>query len=293
MNIPKKLTRGDCVALIAPSSSANAEALERAIESIKNFGLEPKVYPSCRTNHGHVSAPDEIRAADVNNAFLDDEVKGIICIRGGYGTPRILDRIDYRAIAENPKLFLGYSDITGLHSAINKLSKLVTFHGPMPDPAWHDKIVGYTKVHLEKALFDCGPLGEVKNPAGEQIKTLVPGNAKGKLVGGNLSLLSAALGTPYDVDCKDNILFIEDTGESVYRLDGMFSSMRLSGKLNGFEDLPLQQVIEEIIKPLGVPTIYNFRAGHNYPQPTLPLGVTVELDATNGTVVFTEAHCRE
>ncbi len=313
MNVPKKLSRGDCVALIAPSSSANAEGLERAIESIKKFGLVPKVYPSCRSNHGHVSAPDEIRAGDVNNAFLDDEVKGIICIRGGYGTPRILDKIDYRAIANNPKLFLGYSDITGLHSAINKLSKLVTFHGPMPDPAWHDKIVDYTKVQLEKALFECGPLGEVKNPSGEQIKTLVPGAAKGKLVGGNLSLLSAALGTPYDVDSKDNILFIEDTGESVYRLDGMFSSMRLSGKLseaagiilgtfencprekksNGFEDLPLQQVIEEIIKPLGVPTIYNFRAGHNYPQPTLALGVTVELDATNGTVVFCDAHCKE
>ncbi len=310
MIIPKRLSPGDCIALIAPSASASAKGLEEAIESVKRFGLVPKVYPSCRANHGHVSGPDELRAGDVNKAFLDDTVKGIICLRGGYGTPRILDKIDYRAIANHPKLFLGYSDITGLHSAINKLAGLVTFHGPMPDPAWKNNLDAYTKAHLESALFECGPLGTITNPPGQPIHTLVAGKASGKLVGGNLSLLAAAMGTPYDVDCQGNILFIEDTGESVYRLDSMFSTLRLSGKLsaaagiilgtfencpreqksNGFQDLPLQQVIAEIIKPLGVPTIYNFRAGHNYPQPTLPLGVTVELDATNGSVTFTEPH---
>ncbi len=313
MIIPKKLSRGDCVALIAPSSSANPEGLAEAIKSVKEFGLEPKVYESCRANHGHVSGPDELRAGDVNKAFLDDEVKGIICLRGGYGTPRILDKIDYEAISKHPKIFLGYSDITGLHTPINKISKLVTFHGPMPAPAWKDKLDPYTKGYLEKILFGCGPLGEVKNPEGEEIHTLVPGTAKGMLVGGNLSLLANALGTPYEIDTKDKILFIEDTGESVYRIDGMFSSMRLAKKFSdakgiiigtfercprekkntGYEDLPLMQVIEEIIKPIGVPTIYNFRAGHNYPQPTLPLGINVELDATNGKVVFTEPHCKE
>lgn len=312
MLLAKRLRKGDVVALIAPSSSATATELENAIKSIEKMGLTTKVYQSCYSNHGHLSGTDEMRAGDVNRAFLDDEVKGIICLRGGYGTPRILDKIDYRAIAANPKIFLGYSDITGLHSAINKIAGLVTLHGPMPAPAWVNNLDDYTKRQLEKALFECGPLGEIVNPPGETMQTLVAGQASGKLVGGNLTLLSLALGSKYEVDTKDNILFIEDVGESVYQIDGMLSALRLSGKLtdaaaivlgtfsdcpreikkNGFRDLELLTVFEEIIKPLGLPTVYNFRAGHNYPQPTLPLGVTVTLDATAGRIIFNTPHCR-
>ncbi len=310
MLIPNKLKRGDCVALIAPSSSATAQELQEAIASIEKMDLVVKVYDSCRANHGHLSGVDALRADDVNRAFLDDDVKGIICLRGGYGTPRILDRIDYRAIASHPKLFLGYSDITALHSAINNLAKLITLHGPMPAPAWVKNLDDYTKHHLERALFETGPLGEIVNPPGQAIQTLVPGAASGQLVGGNLSLLSAALGSKYAVDTKGKILFIEDVDESVYRVDGMLSSLRLAGKLsdaagivlgtfsgcnrevkkNGFQDLELLTVFQEIIAPLGIPTVYNFRAGHNYPQPTLPLGVDVTLDATAGRFFCNTAH---
>lgn len=313
MILPQKLSQGDCVAIIAPSSSTNESELNAALKSIEAFGLKPKVYPSCYARHGHLSGSDAVRAKDVNDAFSNPLVKGILCLRGGYGTPRILADIDYNMIAHNPKVFLGYSDITALHIALNQLAKLVTFHGPMPAPAWGNGLDDYTLQHLKRALYSSGPLGTLRNPSGEALLTMVPGNVKGRLVGGNLSLLTATLGSPYEVDTKGKILFIEEVNEQFYVIDCMLTSLRLAGKFNdaagiifgtfskchkdikssGFEDLDLMTILNEIIVPFNKPTVFNFRAGHNYPQPTLPLGVDVVLNASEPAISFNKVHCRD
>ena len=203
---PNALKLNDKVAIIAPSSPADSSKVEEAKNTISDLGLIPIMYPSCYENHGHFSGTDEIRANDVNSAFLDSSIKGIICLKGGYGTPRILPLLDYENIKKNPKIFLGYSDITGLHMALAKKCEMVTYHGPMAAAGLIDNKDEYTMSYFKKALFENTPLGLVENPDDHKLVTLVSGTAKGSIIGGNLSLLVSTLGSPYELDCKDKIL---------------------------------------------------------------------------------------
>ncbi|MCT4566624.1 MAG: LD-carboxypeptidase [Maledivibacter sp.] len=306
---PKALNIGDRVAIIAPSSPTTEENVLKAEKAVKKMGLDPIIYPSCYSYHGHLSGTDIIRAKDINDAFKDPTIMGIICLKGGYGTPRLLNLIDYELIKNNPKYFLGYSDITALHMAFNKICKLVTYHGPMASAGWIKDLDPYTKNYLKLSLFSNEKLNLLKNPSGEDFKTLVPGIAKGKIIGGNLSLLASTLGSPYEIDTKDKILFMEEVGEDNYCIDRMLMSLSLAGKFqdcrgiilgtftnckpdlkaDSFQDLSLDEIFEEIIVPFNKPTLSNFRAGHNYPQPTFPMGVEVELDADNRNITFLEA----
>lgn len=304
---PNHLKPGDRVALIAPSSPVDEDKLMQAIDSVKFLGLIPVLYPSATRTHGYLSGSDGVRAADVNNAFANPAIDGIFCLRGGYGVTRILNRIDFRMISRNPKLFLGYSDITGLHVALNQLSNLVTLHSPMPSRGW-STLDPVTLQSLTGCIFSAAVPGLVPDIEDEPIEIIHPGDVTGPVVGGNLSLLTATLGSPYEVDTKNKILFIEEVDERNYKVDRGLTSLALAGKfsdckgiilgtwadvgdpdLEPEKNLTLRQIFEEVIKPFEKPTINNFRAGHIYPQISIPMGAKARLDAENGTVTFLEA----
>lgn len=291
---PRPLKKGDKVAITAPSSPVPDEKLTVSIESIKYLGLEPVVMPSCHMHHGYLAGSDKQRADDINTAFESEDIKGIFCLRGGYGTTRILPMIDFDMIRENPKVFIGYSDISSLHFNINQKANLITFHGPMPttDYRVHE---GFTNDSLKTCLFAPEKLQAITNPPGEKIQVLRSGKASGKLVGGNLSLMAGTLGSPYEVDTKGKILFIEDVDEQPFRIDKMLTALSLAGKFSDCEGiilgtferctetehpaLSLAEIFEEVVLPHDKPTILNLRAGHIYPQSTLPMGADISLEA--------------
>lgn len=309
MNKPTHLKKGDQVAIIAPSSSAPLDFVENAERAVQKMGLVPVMFPSCFAEHGHLSGTDKLRANDIQTAFSNPTIKGIVCLKGGYGTPRLLDLLDYDAIKSTPKVFIGYSDITALHIALNQNSNMITYHGPMASAGWVSNLDHYTKMYLEKALFSNEPLGSIDNPEGSELELLVHGQASGQLIGGNLSLLVSTLGSPYEIDTRGKILFIEDTHEQVYKIDRMLTSLKLAGKFtdcagiilgtwsdcnpefkyNKQKDLDLDLVFDEIIVPMDKPTLKNFRMGHNYPQPTLPLGAIIHIDTSNKTIIIKES----
>ena len=193
---PAPLKPGDKVALLAPSSPVPADVLEKAIRSIEFLGLVPSVYKSCTLHHGYLAGTDNARASDINRAFADDSIKGVFCLRGGYGTMRLLPLLDLEIIKQNPKVFVGYSDITALHTVFNGLCGFVTFHGPMPstDYTIHSS---YTIDSLKENIFGYGP-HRIYNPEGKEISVLTAGKAEGIITGGNLSLLAGTLGSPYE-----------------------------------------------------------------------------------------------
>lgn len=302
---PKPLRKGATIGLIGPSSPTPLERINPTVNELENLGFKVIVGASCYGEHGYLSGRDDIRAKDINEMFKNKYIDGIWCIRGGYGTPRILDMLDYDAIRSNPKVFIGYSDITALHIAINQKCNLVTFHGPMASTEVFHKLDNFTYEYLTRNVMDTEALGRINNPKDVSIKKLVPGNCEGKLIGGNLSLVSATIGTDYEIDTKGKILFLEDVDEEPYRIDRMLTQLRLAGKLNdakGFilgdwnncvsnepeKSLTLMEVFNEIIVPLGKPTIYNLMSGHCKPMITLPFGVNAKLDADNKSLFIYE-----
>lgn len=307
----KKLNFGDTVGLIGPSGAIRTEGtLEKAIAETERMGFKVKLGESCGQRYGYLSGTDELRARDVNNMFRDDSVDAIFCLRGGFGTARMLDRLDYDAIAANPKIFLGYSDITAMHAAMLKETNLVTFHGPMPASCWSDKpLDDFSRESLFRALMCEEPVGEVLNPEGFPRKTINPGCCEGMLVGGNLSLISGLVGTPWDLDAKGRILFLEDIGEYTYKLDHMLTQLRLAGK---FEDcagivfgdyrnceiehqgfgFTLEEIIADVVAPCGKPIFMGLQAGHCTPKITLPLGIQCRMDADACSLTLLESAVR-
>ena len=294
MNTPKSLFPGARVAILGASSPSRDISGEEKAAAVRAMGFEPVLYPSATAVYGYLAGSDEQRAADLNAAFADPTIDGIMAIRGGYGAPRILPMLDFEMIRKNPKFFGGYSDVTALHIALNQKCDLVTYHMPMVG-AWHSGLDAYSESFVKAMLF--GQEISYENPADAPARqTLVGGTAKGKLVGGNLSLIAASLGTPYEIDTKGKILFIEEVGESPYRVDGMLTHLRNAGK---FEDaagiimgdyhnctasdpdkaLSLQQIFEDIVKPAGKPTITGVVCGHCSPSMSLPMGEEFFLDA--------------
>jgi len=316
MNKPNPLKAGDKVAVVAPSSATDLETVEKGEKRLKAMGLNPVMFPTCYTNYGHLSAPDIDRARDINDAFKDESIKGIICLRGGYGTPRILNMLDYEMIAANPKVFMGFSDITALHIAFNQICHMTTFHGPMATSNFakinnNDVLFEpYTFNSLHKNIFTDEAAGEYKNPDDEPLISLCGGAAEGKLTGGNLTLLVSTMGSSYELDTRGKILFIEEINEPIYKIDRMLTTLALSGKFEqcagvilgeftrcereekayeGGLDLTLDEVIYNTVVPFNKPIISNFKAGHRFPQPTLALGTNVITDADSNKVIFTES----
>lgn len=293
------LRQGSCVALLAPSGPLPEGRLEAAEQAVRALGLAAKVYPSARARRGYLAGDDAVRAADVNAAFLDPEVEGILCLRGGYGAQRLYPRIDWGAVARNPKPLFGYSDITFFHAMLQNLG-IRSFHTPMPSTEWHKGLDPYTERWLRLALFG-GEWGALPNCDGAPRTTIAPGRAAGTLVGGNLSLISSAIGTPYAPDLSGTILFLEDVGEAPYRVDGMLWHLVASGALAGCrgialgyftdchakgESLTLEEVFCDLLAPLGIPVLAGLTCGHSEPTLSLPLGARAELDAGAQTLTI-------
>ncbi len=302
MIIPKPLFPGARVALLAPASAVPMEKLQPALDYVQSLGLESVVYPSCyfANRDGYMAATDAQRAKDLNDAFADPTIDGIWCIRGGYGAHRILPLLDADRIRSNPKWFGGYSDVTALHTYLNQVCGFETYHCTMPSTEPNPD--EFTLSWLKKALF--GELtGVLSYPQGEAPKTLVPGNATGVLCGGNLSLLAASLGTPWEIDTRGKILFLEDIGEKTYRVDSMLTQLRNAGKfrdcagiiLGAWTDCPpefpektllLPEIFEQLIVPSGKPVICDVPCGHILPTMSLPMGRRCTMNADTCTLIL-------
>lgn len=306
MNRGKVLKPGDTIALTAPASPLSRDELTRVISILESLGFNLKIGESCVQKYGgYLAGTAKERAEELESFFVDPSVQAIVCLRGGYGSMQLLNLLDYELIGENPKLFVGYSDITALHLAFLQKANLATIHGPM---AATDLARGMPKTswsYFWKLLTVAKPLGELENPSAEELICIVPGKAEGTLVGGNLSILSATMGTPYELDTEGKILFLEDIGEEPYKIDRMFTQLALAGKFAACSGIILGtwtnctsarypdsftvlDLAREIIAPYGKPTLYNLQAGHGRINLPLPLGVKATLDATNKRLVIEE-----
>jgi muramoyltetrapeptide carboxypeptidase len=306
---PKRLKSGDTVGIIAPSSGIDQQDLDKALQNMADLGLKTKLGKSISKVNGFLAGNDKERLEDLHWAFSDKTIDAVWCVRGGYGATRFLPKIDYNLIRKNPKIFIGYSDITALHTAIYQKCGLVTFHGPVAASTFSD----YAKKHVVNVLMnpttpykiELSPDNVAKE--GKEFKTQVitKGTAKGKLIGGNLSLLTAMAGTPFGLrDTKGKLLFIEDVGEKPYRLDRMFVQLRQSIDLKQLAGIALgvfadcdapddkSQTVIDVVKDqlgsLGIPVIYGLSFGHIRDQFTLPIGIEAELDTEKATITFLE-----
>lgn len=302
MRFPEKLRKGDCVGILCPSSPVKAERMDRCIESLKELGYRVKVGKSCyESYHGYLAGTDEVRAADINEMFANPEVRGIICARGGNGSGRLMHLLDYENIKRNPKVFVGYSDITNLLMAFNKLCGFVTYHGPMVSSNMVSDYDAYTKESFE-SLLAMEEIWEFRNPENAPMKPLVQGRARGILMGGNLSLISDMLGTFYIPDFDGKLLFLEDIHERVANVDRMIGQLRHLGVFERIAGLILGDFSESensydpsydmdayIRDEFGgekFPVLYGLRAGHCHPTGSLPMGAVCELDTVTNRICF-------
>jgi muramoyltetrapeptide carboxypeptidase len=310
---PRVLRPGDTVGLITPSTYvSDPDRLLLAARTVDYFGLRPRMAKNVGKRAGYLGGSIQERLDDLHSMFRDPDVKAVFAIRGGYGSEQLLDRIDYDIIRRNPKIFLGYSDITALHLAIHERTGLVTFHGPVVLSRFSD----YTQQWFRRALFETAPLGAVSNPPetnrlrpNHLLRTVRPGKATGALIGGNLSLIATTMGTPFEIDTRGRILFIEDVDEQPYSIDRMLTQLRLAGKLDAAAGLvfgecngcrprdyqpsfestfSLGEVLDNILGGLKIPVLSGLAFGHTDDQLTLPLGVMATLDATRETLVIEE-----
>lgn len=299
---PPRLQAGDTVGLIAPAGIVDTKDIEVAQKSISQLGLKVKLGKHILDRYGYLAGKDADRAQDVNLMFSDRTIKAIIAMRGGWGCNRILALLNYSLIGSHPKIIIGYSDITTLLLAINARSQMITFHGPVATSTWNQFTVDYFK----RILFNSEAVTmQNLNPSEVRLEIITPGKARGKLVGGNLSVLSAMVGSPYLPSWNKSILFVEEVGEDVYRIDRMLTQLKTAGILNkiaGFifgqctncklgdePSFTLMQVLQQHILPLSIPAWYGSMIGHIKDKFTLPIGVEVEIDAELGTIRMLEA----
>ena len=311
---PPRLKEGDTIGLIAPGSYIDESELEDSISNLEDMGFKTYHTDNILERYGYLAGTDKNRIDDVNHMFENKEVAGIVCARGGYGCNRILPDLDYELIRTNPKVLVGYSDITSLLYGIYSQTGLITFHGPVGISTFNDYSVNYLEDMIMKdstglELVSADESPEKDNDA-YSIYTISNGKAEGELVGGNLSIIASLLGTPYDVDYKGKILYLEDIGEEPYRIDRMLTELLLAGKLgevNGIalgvfvdcevkkrkpsfeESLTLKEVLIDRLAGLGVPVIYGLSFGHISSKFTLPFGTRAELDTYKQTITMLES----
>ena len=294
----KPLQINDTIGLVAPSGPLRNIKIEEIKYELNKRGYKVKIGKSCYLSYkGYLSGKDEERALDLEKMFLDKEVDAVFCIRGGYGSARILDLIDFTIIRDNPKIFVGFSDITALHIAINQISNLVTYHGIMA--ASIKKWDEFTYESLIKALNFKREL-IIENPYNEKIISLYNGCCEGIITGGNLSLLISSLGTKYEVDTKDKIIFIEEVGEYTYKIDKMLNHLYMAGKFNDCNgiifgeftncnkafnnDEDILNILNEIAMKCKKPTLCNLKSGHCIPMVTLPFGEKCYMDSNKSMI---------
>jgi muramoyltetrapeptide carboxypeptidase len=299
---PAAIKPGDTVGVVAPAGWSEREKALQAEAFFTEMGLRVAFGQSLDRKRGYLAGTDEERTDELHSMFSDSQIRAIFCARGGYGTARIADRLDYDLIAANPKIFWGYSDITFLHTAIYQKTGLVTFHGPMlASDLADDPIPSSTKDGFLQ-LFQ--PLKRTySDQTGRPFNVLVEGAVSGKLVGGNLTLIASTLGTPYEIDTKDKLLLIEEIDEEPYRVDRMLNQLRLAGKFSDaagivlgdfcncvpskrVESLSLEEIFVDHILSSGTPAIMGLNIGHCSPHFAVPLGVNATFNTANRTLAI-------
>ena len=307
----KILGIGSCIGIIAPATACADFDCTPGIELLHQWGYKTKISKTLKTNEGYLAGSDKLRASELNKFFADDEVDAILCFGGGYGCTRILDLLDYDLIRKHPKLLIGFSDVTALHTAIGQNSRLVTIHGPMLKTLSR-KPTQYTISSFCRGLRMSVPLGAFPLPKKHDLESFYPGRAFGKLIGGNLSVITSLCGTPYELKGENSILFLEDIGEDAYAIDRMLRQLWQNGLLKDIKGLifgnfshcqpnkqepyefTVKEVLEQYANLAKVPTIYNFPAGHERTNAFLPLGVNATINITDDNINFfiSEAHCK-
>jgi muramoyltetrapeptide carboxypeptidase len=311
---PRRLEPGDTIALVAPASAPpDPAAIDRSQAWLQKAGYRVHLPRYVRKRFGFLAGSDQERAADLMRAFTHPKVNGILCVRGGYGSGRLLPLLDFEAIRRNPKVFIGYSDITALQMAFWKRCRLVTFHGPMLNSdLLKEDVPEFTVNGLWRTVAQPVAAGSVRTGEGSsgiKPETLCPGHAVGRLAGGNLTLLCAALGTPFFPSLRRAILFFEDLNEVPYRFDRMLTQLHYAGALEGLagvaigvnagceaEAAPageytqsLVEVLRERLAPLGVPVVWNLPFGHVKWNATVPVGVRARLDGDRADLEIVES----
>lgn len=292
----KKLKKGDTIGIIAPASCTTYEKVLEAKKNIEDMGYQVILGECTKKQWYSYAGTDEERAEEINSFFADKNIDAIICMRGGYGSNRLIELLDFEVIKRNPKIFVGYSDITTLHIALNEKANLITFHGPMAVSNFTGNYNRDTYENFIEILSNSKYEQSIKNIT-KELKVLNEGRAKGKLVGGNLATLIATLGTEYDLDYNGKILFLEEIGEKTYKIDRFLNQLKKHGvfeKIEGLvlgdfknciqdseKDMTLLEVFQNYFKELKKPVIYNFESGHSEPMLTLPLGAICEIDTYN------------
>ncbi|NJK38700.1 MAG: LD-carboxypeptidase [Oscillatoriales cyanobacterium RM1_1_9] len=298
---PPRLQRGDTIGLISPANFIEQEDLKKISLKAAQLGFEVKPAPHVLDQYGYLGGLDINRARDINTLFADDTVKALLATTGGWGSSRILPLLDYDLIRSHPKIVLGFSDITALLLGLYSQSQLITFHGFLGLAGWNPPTLKY----FEKILLQ-GEAVTFENPPNFPVQTITPGQAQGRLVGGNLSVLSGLVGSAFVPLWRDKILFVEDVGEDVYRIDRFLTHLKLAGvldQLSGFifaqctrcldesdpsPTLTLWQVLLDQIRPLGIPAWYGSMMGHVLNQFIVPIGGEVSMDANRGTIQMLE-----
>lgn len=290
----KAVYPGDTLGIVGPSSTLGDHRLEKGLAVLHKLGYKTKLGASATAHWGYLAGTDELRARDITNMFADDDVDGIICLRGGYGATRLLPLLDYQTIAAHPKVFIGFSDITALHTVFLQRCHFMPIHGTMVMSLGRDASA-YTTDCLAKGLINPYPLGKIPVPSGWHMETIIPGDVTGTVCGGNLMLLAAAAGTPYALQIPDAILLIEEVGEEAYSLDRMLCQLEESGiiahakgiifgeftRCEPTEPAPYEFTSRDIIyqyaKRWNKPAVWGFPAGHGTDNAWLPLGMKTHL----------------
>lgn len=313
---PRRLRKGDTVGVVSPSSGPwKRSEFWRGIEVLESWGFAVKVGPHAYDNRYWLAGRDEDRAADLMWAFEDAGVDAVFCSQGGIGAARLLRLLDFEVIRQNPKIFLGYSDITALHLAIWAETGLVTFHGPSVAGFDPESMTDYKKDALFRALTGDQPVGPIGlAEANKYLLKINPGQVQGPVVGGNLTLVCSSLGTPWEIQTEGCILLLEELDTEPWQMDHMFTHLRNAGKLDhvaglvigeclncepkklepGFANqCSLEDVLFDLLAPLGVPILYGLPLGHTKDRATIPLGVTASLDTAEGVFRIEEVATEE
>lgn len=309
---PAPLKKHDVIGIVAPASApTTTEKIDKGIRYLERLGYRVKIGKHAKELHGYFAGQDKDRLADLHAMFADKQVKAIISVRGGYGTPRLLHRIDYDLIRRNPKILVGYSDLTALQLAIFEKTKLLTFSGPMLAVEMFETIDPFTEEFFWRLVTSAKPLGKVLNPNNDPFQVFKSTRTKprvaGRLLGGNLSMIISLMGTPFQPKFSNHILFFEEVGEEPYRVDRMLTQLKLAGiftkvralVLGFFADcvpvdktrpsLTVDEVLRELLADVKVPILTNLQYGHIPRKLTMPIGLKASVDSRSGSFEFLES----
>lgn len=305
---PRRLREGDTIGIVAPAWVFDPGNFKEGVDRLKRMGYKVKYDNAIFRKYWSMAGHDKERAAQINRMFADREVKAIFCAQAGYGSIRVIPYLDRKIIRRNPKIFIGYSDITIILYYLYKISRMVVFHGPVVSGEINNNTSSINLDYLVTVLTRPEPLGEIQYST---LRCLKKGVARGILVGGNMPLIISAIGTPYDIDTENKILFLEDIGEDLEVIDNYIMHLKLAGKFRKVKGIvfgrmidcldhsgnkyTIKDILNENLRDVNVPVIYGFPSGHRAcgdVNITLPLGVSVTVDAEHPSLFIHEAAVR-